>query len=394
VRTILIIESCTPELDQLNTCNVVIGRMRIFLSSKDTIVDAIALVMRHIQEAYDDPSFVDRVGSGLVNIHFLAMNGGNDENTPPINDNENPDSENDQTSQGSGSGLAISSLLSVAVGSAALVVFVGSVYFWRRGRSNDDDDGVHGSSATRLASLTINDTETFENEDKNGNYNNPPSPYSEMVSNSYRLDRLAEMSILSSSNMSPVYELDGAETDNDTVVGATSVMISEGGYTTDAGGTEEGDSTYFESTTVSGSKYSSHSTPNVLGARPFPGTIGNIDMEEISDSDLDTSGEMSPVKMYIGTEYMKSNSSKLLVLPSGRDPMDEENEDHDDSLLFGSPVSASKNATVTVDGSNRNISAPTDESDVNSPGDVESIIESMSRTSPMSNNTAPSFPSF
>ena len=416
-----ITETCQPELDPSNKCTVIIGRMRVFLSKKDSVQQATALVVKRIQESYDDPTFIDRVNSGIVDITFLITeeDGSSGENAPPPIEDED-EAGSDKEAQESDSRLGLSSLLFVAVGSAALVVFVGSVYFYRRGRNNNEnEDGVHGSSASHFASVTVNDAGLQEPNDKDENADNikrPVSPYSEMVSSSYRLDRLQEMSILSSSNMSPVYEMEGNETDNDTVGGGASIMISEGGYTTDAGGTEEGDSTMFESTTtVEGSKYSSsHSTPKVLGARPFPGTIGNFDMEEVSDSDLDTSGEMSPVKMYVGNALMNnSTQNKLLVLPSGNDAMDEENEDNDDSLLFGSSPTpytfgmVSSNATTVQVKNNNNISSvPTDESgcgsDLNSTGsssgnhnggddgDIESAVGTMSRTSPMSQNTAPS----
>lgn len=392
--------------------------MRVFLSNKDSVQQATALVLKHIQESYDDPTFIDRVNSGIVDITFFSTDdgGSGSENAPPPIEDED-ETGTDQAARESDSPLGLSSLLFLAMGSAALVVFVGSVYYYRRGRSsNDDEDGVHGSSASRFAS--VNDA-TPNDKDNTDNVNRPASPYSEMVSSSYRLDRLQEMSILSSSNMSPVYEMEGNDTDNDTVVGGASIMISEGGYTTDAGGTEEGDSTMFESTTVEGSKYSSsQSTPNVLGARPFPGAIGNFDMEEISDSDLDTSGEMSPVKMFVGNELTNNpTQNKLLVLPSGQDPMDDEDEDNDDTLLFGSSPApyafgmVNSNATTVQVTNNRNTNtlAPTDESecgsDLNSTGnssgnnnadhgddfDVESAVGAMSRTSPMSQNTAPSF---
>jgi hypothetical protein len=364
--------------------------MRTFLSNKDSAANATALVLDYISKSYTNPSFIQKVGSGLLKINFLVLDDSDEgANAPPINDGENPNEGNE--SKSGESGLTLSAVLMVAIGSAAVVALVGSIYFWRRGRENSDEEGIHGSSATRLASLTINDTETFEHDEKEAGNNNPPSPYSEMVSNSYRLERLAEMSILSSSNMSPVYELEGPETDTDTVTGAASVMISEGGYTTDAAGTDtEADSTNFDSTTAGGSKYSSsQSTAHVLGARPLPGTVGHADIEEVSDSDLDTSGEMSPVKMYVGTSLM-NNANKLLVLPTGRDPMDEENDDHDESLLlFGSPLPSS------VTEIHRNVrAAPSDENVEDD--DVESNIEGMSRmsSSPMSTNSAPSLPSF
>jgi hypothetical protein len=394
--------------------------MRIFLSTKDTIQEATALVLKHIQESYDGPKFVEQVNSGLVDITYFGSDDTaiDSENAPPPIKDESTAGTNAVTEENdTNTPLGLSSLLLVAVGSATLIAFVGAVYFYKRGRKNDDEDGVHSSSASQFASVTLNDAAPpgQDSKDDPNIAARPASPYSEMISGAYRLDGLQEMSILSSSNMSPVYEMEGNETDNDTVVGGTSIMISEGGYTTDAGGTEEGDSTMFDSTTVGGSKYSSHSTPNVLGARPFPGTIGNIEMEEVSDSDLDTSGEMSPVKLYVGNALMNtSKQNKLLVLPSGKDPMDDENEDHDDSLLFGSPAPSSKDVltpstkVLGVDDTNalflqHNLSAPTDElfdSDRSSSspsnrksraGDIESAVGSMSLTSPMSQNTAHSF---
>lgn len=277
--------------------------MRLFLSSKDSAEVATALVLETIKNAFSETDFVEKVDSGLISITFIDDAGAS---SPSAVKDETEDKNSSIGQEGdSALGLTLSSMLFVAVGSAALVVFVGSVYIWRRREPNDD----RGGAATRFADSTANGTSRL-----------PTSPYSEMVSGSYRLDRLGEMSILSNSNMSPVYEQD--QEDADTAAGsvAGSVVLSDGGYTTDAGCTDGGDSTYLEG---GSSKYSSQSTPKFLGARPFPGTV-NMDMEEISDSDLDTSGEMSPVKMYVG--------NKLLV-PTGGD-LEEESLQADESLLF------------------------------------------------------------
>lgn len=255
------------------------------------------LVLQNIQAAYADPGFVDKVNSGLLKVTFLVDATGLDK--IPIQDSNTDVKPKEQNSS---IGLPLSTLLVVAVGSAALVVFVGSFYMWRRRQPGDREN-----DAARIAGSTSNGT--------SDDSHRPQSPYSEMVSGSYRLDRLTEMSILSSSNMSPVYEL---EEDADTAA-AGSIVVSDGGYTTDAGLTDGGDS----SSNFDGSKVSSQSTPKFLGARPFPGTV-NMNMEEASDSDLDTSGEMSPVKMFLGEKPQ-------LLLPSGGD----HEEDHaDDSLLF------------------------------------------------------------
>jgi hypothetical protein len=285
--------------------------MRVFLSRGDTgtVDEATALVLKNIQQAFAETDFVERVGSGLIKITYIADNSASGNS---IKD----ETGNSDSGQGSVStmGMTMTSLLFVSVSSAALVVFVGSVYLYRRVK-RDDQDGA----ATQLAGSTLNGTYEPSRQ--------PTSPYSEMVSASYRLDRLGEMSILSSTNMSPVYEQDHEDTDT----AAGSVVLSEGGYTTDAGCTDGGDST-----TLGGSKYSCQSTPMNLGARPFPGAIvGDMDMEEISDSDLDTSGEMSPVKMYVG--------GKLLV-PDGSDQEDE--SFHADEALLFSPRTDNEGSDV------------------------------------------------
>jgi hypothetical protein len=299
-------DTCEPVLNSTYKCTVVIGRMRLFLSSNDAVEEVAAFVLDNIQIAFNDTDFVDKVGSGLLRISFIGSGGVSPETAikDAAEDSDASKSTNIGQEGDSALGLPLSSMLFVTVGSAAIVMFVGSIYLWRR-RRTDELDGA----ASRLNGSFLNATDD--------NSRRPASPYSEMVSGSYRLDRLGEMSILSSSNMSPVYEQD--QEDNDTAGG--SVVLSEGGYTTDAGYTDGGDSTSGEA----GSKHSSsQSTPKVLGARPFPMSV-NMNMEEVSDSDLDTSGEMSPVKLYIGNQ---------LLLPTGSEQEEEESNYADESLLF------------------------------------------------------------
>lgn len=299
--------------------------MRVFLSSKDSAQLASALIVDNIKTAFLDPTFVSSVGSGLMRIAFIDTNSDISDN-PLEDETENDGNNGGDNDEVSVLGLSLGNIVFISMGSISLFVLVSSFYVWRRRRS-DDQDGA----ATRLANASSYNSTTFDNSSRR-----PTSPYSEMVSGSYRLDRLGEMSIMSNSNMSPVYEQDQEDTDT----AAGSIIVSEGGYTTDAGCTEGGDSTCNESESKVSS---SQSEPRFLGARPFPGAV-NMDMEEISDSDLDTSGEMSPVKMYIG-----SSKQQLLLLPSGSDP-DEEDSQADESLLFSPQQKpADMGSTITSD---------------------------------------------
>lgn len=286
-------------LDPSNVCTVVIGRMRLFLTSDGAVEIATTIVLDNILKAYSEPSFVKLVDTGLVKITFIPDGSGSQSSIKGNTANNNGQVQD----LNSANGMTLTSLLFVAVGSASIIVFVGSAYLWRRRRQENDD-----SSASQLAESTLNNNVEMSTR-------RPASPYSEMVSSSYRLDRLGEMSILSSTNMSPVYEQD--HEDMETVVG--SLVMSVGGYTTDAGCTDGDD-------TTESSKYSGHSTPKLMGVRPFPGTIvGDVDMEEVSDSDMDTSGEMTPVKMFYDNN---------LLLPSGNDQEEGESVDADETLLF------------------------------------------------------------
>ena len=113
-------------MDSANVCTVIIGGIRTFLSNEESVGNATALVLQYVQKAYNDPSFIKNVGSGLLKINFLML-GDTDEgaNTPPINDGESPN--DGSQSDSADSGLTLSALLMVAIGSAAVVGIVVSV---------------------------------------------------------------------------------------------------------------------------------------------------------------------------------------------------------------------------------------------------------------------------
>lgn len=287
--------------------------MRLFLSETESVDDATAVLLNNIQTAYVDESFVTRVDTGLLKITYLG-DGQADSSESPITGSQPGASDSGEL----GTLGAPLSLLFVAVGSAAMIVFVGSIYLWRRGRRNEDDEGV----VTQMAGTTAMD----------GTTGRPRSPYSEMVASSFA--GLGEnMSILSNGNMSPVYE----QEHEDSSINTASLNPSECGYaTTTTGGTIGGGASSGDSISQY-SKFSTNTnTPKFLGARPLPDAV-EMALGEVSDSDI-SSEELSPVKF-------RSKTSTLL-LPSGADE-DEENR-ADESLLF-SPSSSEPELNSNLD---------------------------------------------
>lgn len=263
------------------------------------------MVLQNIETAYESGDFVQRVGSGLMKITYLVGDQNRGEN--PVEGDDTQDQDTD-----SGGTSPMTPLLFVVAGSAALVVVVSSVYMWRRFRGSSQDGMV-----TQFAG------DSLETSKSGTTPRRPSSPdaLSELIPGSYRLGD--NTSILSNSNMSPVYELED-----------DSVVVSESGYSTEAGAADSES----ENATYVGlmSKYStgggSASTPDYLGARPMPGAIvGDLeDMEAPSDSDLDTSGEtLSPVKMFVANNAV--NNANMLDNGDVETPS---SSSEDDALLF------------------------------------------------------------
>ena len=320
--------------------------MRLFLSEQESRDEATSVVLQNIQTSYESPDFVAKVGTGLMKITFIAEAG--QDNNSPING----DNDRSEPSEGeSGSPANLSSLIIVAVGSAMLVLAVGSVYLWRRRGSEEHIEGM----ATQFAGdLTSNPS----NESGDSRYApRPTSPLSQMIPGSYRLGD--NTSILSSTNnMSPVYELED-----------DSVVVSESGYTDEAGRTDNDDSTAGTSSaygsTMLNSKYNPQATPEYLGALPRPGmTVGDMDMEAPSDSDLDTSVEtLSPVKMFVvngeklldshqDVESPASNADDKELLFENQEDVEYPELDHGDAAALEDGLSPPPGSDIyTVEGS-------------------------------------------
>lgn len=144
-----------------------------------------------IKVAVEAPGFVEEVGLGLIKITIL------DDNIPiptnPIVEEETPRVFDGAT------GFGTISFVIVAIGGAAIIAFVGSVYYWRKG-GND-----HDGAATQAAA-----TMTFINESHDLGSPRPSSPFSEMLPSAYRFNDNMSILLTGQGGMSPVIEDDGS----------------------------------------------------------------------------------------------------------------------------------------------------------------------------------------
>lgn len=179
--TLCVVVVCAPELNSNHNCTAVDGTMRVFLSDPESASVALSLTAEMVKTVIADPEFVSQVGRGLVKLNIL------DDDIPV--DSVSPEgSVNDQ-------GFSTFSFVIVAVGGAALIAFVGSVYYWRRGGEADGD-------ATRAAGSSLY-TDTFISN------SHSESPFAEMVPSAYGFS--GNMSIMTGQGgMSPVLEDDSS----------------------------------------------------------------------------------------------------------------------------------------------------------------------------------------
>lgn len=293
--------ACKPDIDSKNECTVVNGRIRLFLSNRDTADDAITLATKQIQKAFGKSIFVNRVETGLRKITFIP------DEISEIQDNSISKVSSGREAADDENRISPTSSFLVAFASALLAALVGSVYYLRQGKKRD------------VEALQEEDGSSFAPPIQNKV--RPTSPFSEMLPGAYRMGDLDKMSMLSNSNMSPVYE------DED---GSSSVVVSESGYTTEAAGTDGGDdsSLTFSKralyTPEEEKDYMSSSSLDCLGAIPRDGNQFTSDLE-MSDSDFDASSvessQTSPLKTY----------STSLLLPQGHQ---DESMTAEDILLF------------------------------------------------------------
>lgn len=209
---ILFLAACAPEESTSNKCTAIDGTVRFFLSNPGRFEEAMALAGPMVRDIVADPSFVHDVGTGLIKITLLESNGNGGGDT----DGDGDATDDDEGIFGQGSdkviegetGFGTFSFVIVAIGSAALVAFVGSVYYWKRGNSDGPDGAATQAAGT---SMLYQDQSRCGDDDllseSLSTHERPSSPFSEMLPSAYRFND--NMSILTGQGgMSPVFEAD------------------------------------------------------------------------------------------------------------------------------------------------------------------------------------------
>lgn len=234
-----LLETCVSDTSDL-ACTVFNGQMHLYMPASENANYVFYQARTAIKSIIDNPNFRNNV-VGLLKSTYLG---------PPIvipsSFNDGDSIKGNQSGEGSET-LGVTSLVLVAVGSAALILFVGSVYYMRRD-SGTSEAGVDGN-ATQAAGSSVND------------YSFPfvspramsTSPFSEMVPNAYQFNENMSilsggMSILSGGGvegLEAVIEQSDEEAQSPRTIQSpahtdtSSILVSESGYTTDAGEEEE-----------------------------------------------------------------------------------------------------------------------------------------------------------
>lgn len=303
---------CAPEVNPRNNCTAVDGTIRVFLADPGQIEEAKVLIVKMVRRVVKGNDFVDQVGAGLIKISLLA-----DDDIPP--ESRNPEGQIPGSIDGEEESFGAFSFVIVAVGSAALVAFVGSVFYWKRG--GGEGDGM----ATEAAGTSI-----FNDSDISSGVKQS-SPFSEMLPSAYRYND--NMSILTGQGgMSPVFEDDG------------SASQSTGAYTD----LEQAETMSFD---MPKSVYSENDTdisadagttvassPLLLGARKRVGGSMTAGLH-MSDMESDTGSSVQGDDSLAGSDDASATSSTnmasstafdtLLGRPEPRSPQGE-----DKALLF------------------------------------------------------------
>lgn len=197
--------------------------------------------------------------------------------------------------------LGTTSFLLLAVGSAALIVFVGSVYYMRRDSPSSSD-----GAATQAAGSTVHDLQ-YDAGDRSA------SPFSEMLPTAYRYNE--NLSILSGSNGLEAVAEDNSPRDIETppsparTEGSSSIILSESGYTTEAA--DEDESLSFD---VPRSLYTKVTeSPELLGARKRKESLLLSHASILVDPNMSSDSE-------IDDSMMAMEDDSLLWTPTPKSP--------------------------------------------------------------------------
>lgn len=289
--------------------------MRLFLSDLTTGTIAIDLARRQIRDLMDDSSALLTI-DGLVDVDYL---GPELSETPPLT---GPPA-NDEIGGGT-TNIGSVSIAMLTIGSAAVVVLVGSLVYLRRNRNGENRNGHPPvEDDTMLGGTTCP----------------PASPFTEMLPNAYRYTE--EMTILSvnppsiqgsGSGLSAVAELSSAEEQSTFEEASTaqgSIVISESGYTTE--GVE--DSVSFD---MPQSLYlRAPDSPLLLGAKKRDGVdIAEDSMSEISGSEEESVNTNSLNVTQDDASATLPQQPDLLADTLATGILDRSEQTEDEALLF------------------------------------------------------------
>jgi hypothetical protein len=230
---LFLIDECISETEGLS-CTVFNGQMRLYMPESENANYVFYQARTAIKSILDNPRFHDNV-IGLIKSTYLGP-----AIVIPTSFTDGDSIKGNQPKDGET--LGVTSLVLVAVGSAALIVFVGSVYYMRRDSRSSGAGGADGN-ATQAAGSSIHDY-TFP-------FVSPrpmsTSPFSEMLPNAYQFNENMSilsggMSILSGNveGLEAVLEQSDEEAQSPRTVQSpahtdtSSILVSESGYTTDA----------------------------------------------------------------------------------------------------------------------------------------------------------------
>jgi hypothetical protein len=286
--------------------------MRVFMPEGEDANYVFFQARTAIQSILNDPSFPSLV-VGLVKAEYLGppivtpSSAFEEEEPEPFSD-INPEDQN----------LGLTSLVLVTVGSAALIVFVGSVYYMRRDSgSSTTADG----NATQAAGSSVNDHSYFPSP-------RPTSPFSEMLPMAYRYNE--NMSILSGGveGLEMVMENSDGEIPSPQNTDASSILVSDSGYTTDAGEEEDEEADISLSFDVPRSLYTRVTeSPRLLGARRRRESIISANSSVLDRSLGSDDGD--------DNNDDDNNDDTLLVwTPSKESALGEDPDEDDDELLI------------------------------------------------------------
>jgi hypothetical protein len=257
-------ETCNPYVDAQNSCTVVQGAMRFFLSTSGAAQAATDLVNVQLADTLNSMKFSRDVGTGLLRSQLLSV----EQDAPTVTEvgERDPTRENDASAVSGQQSVTPTVLMAVA--GTALVVFVASVYFWRRSYNRNIP-----SAATQMAGSSFNDNGDMSTRAPSSN-----SPFSEMLPDAYRFN--GNMSIMSGqgTGMSAIIEDEEVTVHSHT---SSAIFMSETGFSEQAAETD----TSLMSFDIPKSLYTRvPESPNLLGARKR-----NLDQGAITDSGDDTS---------------------------------------------------------------------------------------------------------